>query len=110
MNTHERLLLPAYWARPSPSSARGLLAELQREVIAGHLLFGVPVRAVAISTGNDDVLFQHVNDPVRFTVVHLTFRGGPEIDAHHPTVGFDGSYAEFLAEQKRIDDWLAGQD
>jgi hypothetical protein len=107
---HDELPLPSGWLPLDAGRAKDLLAELRAEVIPGHLLYQVAVHAVAESDHNDDVLFRHCNDPVRFTVVHLTYCGGPEINAHHPTVELDGSWVDFLTEQQRIDDWLAGTE
>ena len=106
LETEELPPLPAAWEAVSGTEAAGLVAELQSEAIPGHPLFGVPVRAVAAATGNDDVLFRHQDEPDRFTVAHLTWRQGPEIDARHPTVEFAGTWAQFVAEQQRIEDWL----
>ena len=95
--------LPAGWFYPDAEEARRLLAELQRELPPGHLLDGVPVDVFAWRQGaTDDVLFRHCDMPERFTVVHLSWLGRSEVDAQHPTVEFDGSFAEFLAEEERL--------
>jgi hypothetical protein len=95
----DNLPLPPTWQPLTTDRAKLLLAELRAELPAGHVLQGVPVHAVAEAVGNDDVLFRHCNDPVRFTVVHLTYRGRPELDARSPAVRVDGSWLEFIAEQ-----------
>jgi len=41
-----------------------------------------------------------------FTVIHLSWLGSTEINAQHPTVAFDGSFPEFLAEDERITAFL----
>lgn len=96
-----RPALPKGWEYPDPEESAGLHAELQRELPKGHLLYGVEVETFAAAIGNDDFLFRHINEPARFTVVHLTWIGDTEINAEHPTVEFHGTYAEFLAEQER---------
>lgn len=77
-------------------------AELQRELPPGHLLHGVPVENFAWSRGSDDVLFRHLNEPDHFTIIHLSWLGRTEINAQHPTVEFDGSFAEFLAYYEKL--------
>jgi hypothetical protein len=94
--------LPEGWCYPDAEEADLLYTERQRELPTGHLLFGVPVQTFATCEGADDVLFQHRDKPQRFTVIHLTYLGSTEIDADHPTVEFDGSFAEFLAEQEEL--------
>jgi hypothetical protein len=104
MSSHapEHHELPDGWFWPDADEAQGLHAELQRELPPGHLLFGVPVVTFATRRGIDDVLFRHRQEPDRFTVIHLSWLGRTEIDAQHPTVEFDGSFAEFLSEEERI--------
>ena len=96
--------LPPTYEPVAADRADGLLAELRREAIPGHLLHNCPVRVVAECTWNDDVLFQHLADPGRFTVAHLTYLGRPEIDSHHPTIGFDGTWMEFVEAEQRFED------
>jgi hypothetical protein len=80
-----------------------LHAELQRELPPGHVLTGRAVETFAWRKGAiDDVLFRHWDEPERFTVIHLSWLGRTEINADHPTVEFDGTFAEFLAEVKRL--------
>jgi hypothetical protein len=59
------------------------------------------VTTFAASDGTDDTLFRHRDAPKRFTVIHLTWLGRTEINAEHPTVEFDSTYAEFLDNQER---------
>jgi hypothetical protein len=94
--------LPEEWQRPDASVAQSLLAELQRELPRGHSLYGLPVEAFAYSRGNDDVLFRHRDVPDRFTIVHLTWIGHMEINAQHPTVEFDGTFAQFLVYHEEL--------
>ncbi|MEZ5384198.1 MAG: hypothetical protein R3F13_01655 [Prosthecobacter sp.] len=98
--------LPEGWSYPDAESARGLHDELQRELPPGHLLAGRAVEVFAWRDGaTDDVLFRHVQEPGRFTVVHLSWSGKPEINAHYPTVEYDGSFEDFVAaEQQAFDE------
>jgi len=54
--------------------------ELQRELPAGHALYGYTTRAVARGTDCDDVAF--VVDGARLCIVHLTWRA--ETDPRWP--------------------------
>lgn len=97
-----RPLLPGGWFYPDAEEAQRLFSELQRELPPGHLLDGIAVDVFASADGIDDVLFRHRDHPDRFTVIHLSWLGRTEINALHSTVEFDGSFAEFLADQKRV--------
>jgi hypothetical protein len=66
------------------------------------LLYGLPVEAFGYSQGSDDVLFRHRGAPDRFTVVHLTWVGHTEINVQHPTVEFDGIFAQFLVHHEKF--------
>jgi hypothetical protein len=80
-----------------------LHAELQRELPPGHVLTGRAVETFAWREGaTDDVMFRHTDEPERFTVIHLSWLGRTEINAEHPTVEFDGTFSEFLAEKRRL--------
>ena len=105
-NAPEHHELPKGWFCPDTDETHSLHAELQRELPSGHILYGVPVITFATRRGIDDVLFRHRDEPDRFTVVHLSWLGRTEINARHPTVEFDGSFSEFLAEEDRITAFL----
>ena len=106
----ERQPLPEGWYYTDTSESEHQHAELQRELPPGHLLYGVPVRTIAWRDGaSDDVLFQRLDDPTRFTVVHLTWRGRTEVDKRFPTVELDGSFQHFLDEEAPWND-LAPED
>jgi hypothetical protein len=94
--------LPLGWMYPDPDWADSLHAELLRELPPGHLLFGRRGKLIATRGGTDDVLFQHSDEPGRFTVVHLTWLGRQEIDAQHPWVEFDGDFAGFVAWEEQF--------
>ena len=93
-----RPALPLGCFYPDSENAQNLFEELQRELPPGHLLAGRAVETFAWREGaTDDVLFRHRDEPERFTVIHLSWLGRTEINALHPTVEFDGTFAEFLA-------------
>ena len=95
----DRPKLPPGWEYTDAEYAAGLLVELQRELPPGHPLYGVRLEAVAACC-DDDTLFRHIDEAGLFTVVHLTLTGKQEIEGH-PTVPFQGSFAEFLAREWR---------
>lgn len=98
----KHLVLPEGWVYPEdPDISANLHAELLRELPPDHLLFGHAVEAFAYRHGSDDVLFRHRDQPSRFTVIHLSWLGREEINAQHPTVEFDGTFDEFVAEEER---------
>jgi hypothetical protein len=97
-----RPALPVGWFYPNAEMAQSLHAELQRELPPGHLLTGRLVETFAWREGaSDDVLFRHIREPERFTVIHLSWLGRPEINAQHPTLEFDGTFAEFQNNEAR---------
>lgn len=96
----ERTALPEGYYYPEEAEAQHFHAELQRELPPGHLLYGVPVQTFASRDGSDDTVFQHCNESTRFTVVHLTWIGKTEINPEHPAIVFDGTFAEFLADEE----------
>src|ERR1700685_1451945 len=93
-------MLPEGWFSADPEQAKRLLDELQRELRPGHVLYGVRLETFAHrDDATDDVLFRHVDEPTRFTNVHLTWLGREEIDRHHPSVTFDGPFDAFIASE-----------
>jgi hypothetical protein len=96
-----RPALPEGWYYPDSTMAQSLYAELQRELPPGHLPVGCEVETFAWRRGaTDDVLFRHTREPQKFTMIHLTWLGRTEINAKHPTVGFDGTLEGFVAEEE----------
>jgi hypothetical protein len=89
--------LPKGWFPTDPKRAETFQAELQRELPNGHLLKGRTVLILAHREGTDDILCQHIDEPDRFIVVHLSWIGKTEINAQHPFVEVDGSFDDFLA-------------
>ena len=93
--------LPVGWYLADAEEAKRLLDELHRELPRGHVLHGVPVDTFAHRRGaTDDVLFRHVSEPDRFTIIHLTWIGRTELDARYPRVEYDGSFDGFMAYEK----------
>ena len=98
------LELPEEWGWFYPDSApiaQSLHAELQRELPPGHLLFGRAVETIAFRQDRDDVLFRHLDQPDRFTVIHLTWIRKREINAEHPSVCFDGTFSELITREQK---------
>ena len=98
-----RPALPVGWFYPDAAIAQSLHDELQRELPPGHLLTGRAVETFAWREhATDDVLFRHVHEPERFTVIHLSWIRKQEINAQHPTVEYDGTFEGFVAEEQRL--------
>jgi hypothetical protein len=93
--------LPEGWFASNADISASMKQELDREMTPGHLLDGKPVRVVAHRMGTDDILCQHLADPLRFTVIHLTWSGCTEIDHQHPWVEADGSFDDFVAYENK---------
>ncbi|UXI66847.1 hypothetical protein [Tahibacter amnicola] len=66
------------WSLPwEPVEDGSALTEaLRRELVPGHALFDVPVRALARRCDTDDVLYGFVDGSGRVAVVHLTWQPG----------------------------------
>src|SRR5262245_54434334 len=62
------------WRPVPPDHAAEAAAELQREMCAGHVLFGRAVQAVGRRQDCDDVLFYLGESAPQFAVVHLTYQ------------------------------------
>lgn len=91
------ITLPLGWYPATPQDEKRLMDELQREIIPGHLLYGKQIRVIAHrDDATDDILVSHQDQPHRYTVVHLTWSGLPEINKDHPHIECDGDYAAFL--------------
>jgi hypothetical protein len=88
------------------TNARGLEAELARELVPGHRLHGRPgLRAVARRSDCDDVLF--LSETIA-AVVHLTWAKEP--DPHHPTTEIFSSVEDFVGRRMNPDhDAFAGE-
>jgi hypothetical protein len=94
--------LPDGWFYSNSEESDLRHTELLRELAAGHPLFGTNVNVVAHREGSDDILCQHHADPARLTVVHLTWRGGPEIAPRFPIVECDGTIQDFYNYERRF--------
>ena len=70
------------WAKVE-EFADNLVAELRREAIVGHKLFGKEVIALAQRIDSDEVLYR-LNDGSGVAVVHLTWIGEPEQSSEWP--------------------------
>ncbi|MCA8022463.1 hypothetical protein [Burkholderia metallica] len=64
-------------------------AELETEIHPAHPFYRRRLEVVAHALGCDDVLCTHVDEPGRYSVLHLTWGGRPEIGSC-PTIDFDG--------------------
>ena len=97
-----RVPLPEGYVYPDTKEAAHIHAELLRELIPEHPLFGVPLQLFAASEDNQDALFQYRGNPSRFVLVHLTWIGRAEMNADHPGILFTGTFEEFLQREKEL--------
>ncbi len=96
-------ILPVGWYYATPAERESLGEELQRELPQGHPLFNKPVQIIAHRAGaTDDILCRHLDEPNRYTVIHLTWSMKTEIDTRYPTVEVDGRFQDFLAYEQRF--------
>jgi len=86
------------WLAPWRPATQGahLEAELEREVGPGHPLHGVRAVAVGRRLDSDDVLFFIPGPQARLVVVHLTWKGGREVDPSSPGTIFFASPEEWV--------------
>jgi hypothetical protein len=64
---------PHYTPIDDPEQRRGFENQLSRELTPSHLLFGVPVTAIARGLNEDSVLFALCDGTWRVAAVHLTW-------------------------------------
>ena len=88
--------LPEVWFVSDKDRAAALCKELQREIPPGHLLHNRQVEIVAHREDTDDILCHHIEEPYRFTVIHLSWVRRQEIDEKYPHVEVDGTFDDFL--------------
>lgn len=68
-------VLPPWKALDSIGSKEFHASEVNKEISAGHVLFGAGAEAVASRTGRDDVLFGLRGTVMLLAVVHPTWQG-----------------------------------
>jgi hypothetical protein len=78
--------LPRGFTAIESTAARGLTAELARELTAGHPLYGLSAAAVARRIAQDDVLFELLDGSGRVAEVHLTWAANERPPWPHATV------------------------
>jgi hypothetical protein len=83
------------WERLT-ESGEALVNELQKELPHQHILYGVPVMALARRIDCIDVLFA-IDDPSKpLAVVHLTWTGKAETDPLWPTTTLYLSWQDWI--------------
>ena len=86
---------------PKIADGVSLAAELAREISARHILFGVPVKAIARRVDCDDVLFELLDGSLRVAVVHLTY--AVETDPQWPHTEMFENYEHFASARMASD-------
>jgi len=88
--------LPDGWHHATEEDRNRLEKELERELPQGHPLYQKSIKVIAHRDGaTDDILCKHIDEPERYTVVHLTWSMKTEIDENHPSVEMDGTFQDF---------------
>lgn len=90
------------WHAVEDSQVEQIIAELQRELSADHLLFEQPFRVVARRQDCDDFLFRFGHSPERYAVVHLTWASKRESSSKRPATAVFDSLDQFV-ERMRLD-------
>lgn len=98
-NLYESFAFPEHWMAVT-QSATSLETELRKEMIEGHPLFSLPIRAIAKRRDSDDVLFEVDSPNFRFAKVHLTFLGLPEKKPEWPFTEFFMSIDDLLSHER----------
>ena len=93
-------MLPEGWSPSDEDEKVSLTMEFRTELPPGHLLANIPVDIIAHRCGTDDILCQHVDDPDRFTVVHLSWVMKQEWSPDFPYVEVDGTFDDFLEYER----------
>jgi hypothetical protein len=83
--------------QPVTDSGDGLVRELKKELVSGHVLHGLPVAAVGPRIDCDDVLFATSDPAKRLAVVHLTWSGDAEADPKWPTTVVYKDWQDWIA-------------
>jgi len=83
------------WVLTDAERAKLLEAELHRELREDHVLSGIRVDAVAMSTMSDDVLFVTDSSNGYLAHVHLTWSGQPDQHPNFPWTEFHVSWNAF---------------
>ena len=102
-NRHDPLFLSvppsiewlAPWG-PLSTSGEGFARELEKELSDQHVLFGVPVVAVAKRDDCDDVFFATADPAKPLAVVHLTWGGRAEPDPIWPATVIYDSWRDWI--------------
>lgn len=102
MNSRFDGLLPEGWFASTAEESATHYAELLRELAPGHPLYDVALDVVAHREGTDDILCRHHSEPDRLTVVHLTWRGHPEIAPRLPAIECDGTIQDLYDYERRF--------
>jgi hypothetical protein len=90
------------WRIIAPSEtedAQRLAAELARELVPGHVLYGIRAKAVAMRIDRDDVLFEVEGVACRLAVVHLTWSKEPA--PRWPAARLFESWESWLEDEMR---------
>lgn len=69
-----------------------LTPQLQKELPLGHVLYGKSVKTLARRNDSDDVLFEIIETPCRYAIVHLTWSNRPTPYSDYPKTILYGTW------------------
>ena len=90
------------WVPVGPE-AEQLTRELAREVGETHVLWSRKARPIGQRIDCDDVLFEVDGEPLRYAVVHLTWRGRRENDPRWPDTRMFSTISEWIRDGMMMD-------
>jgi hypothetical protein len=88
---------------PLKDSGESFVDELRKELPSRHVLFDVPVRAIARHVARDDVLFATTDSENPLAVVHLTWAGRSESDPQWPHTTLYTSWQDWIERRLNPD-------
>lgn len=88
-------LLPP-WKETADVVKDKLGEELRKEVAQGHPLYGIRASVVAKRQDRDDVLFALEGHSSGLAVVHLTWKGKPELNPTWPSTTFYSDWQDWV--------------
>jgi hypothetical protein len=88
---------------PLNDSGEGFVNELRKELASRHVLFDVPVRAIARHVGCDDVLFATADPANPLVVVHLTWASPTESEPQWPYTTLYKNWQDWIERRMNPD-------
>ncbi|MEH6812831.1 MAG: hypothetical protein V7677_09920 [Motiliproteus sp.] len=91
---------PEKWSRLSDSEAHSFVQELKSELPQGHLLTGLPLKAIGRRDGRDQFLFLLEDGSNKLATVHLTW--SEETDPKWPWTEIFNSFDHWITSVEGV--------